>query len=398
MRKRLIFWSLFLAVLFTAALAFNNRFAKHDGGYHFEEPQLNIQRITIAQGDVLATTFNQTSLSRQDINAVLRELRKHTDIAKIHVGDFYEIHYTCQESADWKRISFYPRGTEFYRVTKCEDGISSEKKELPVVHQARSVKGTIQSSLWNAMRAEGIRPEMIMSFADIFMWQIDFLTNTHPGDEFRIIYEKSTVPKKDQIASSRILAARYISRGRTHTAIFFENSQGQRGYFDEQGNSMRRKFLKAPLQYRRISSHFGSRMHPVLRVMRQHAGTDYAAPIGTPVSAIADGVVTRASYDRNNGNIIILRHSNGYESYYLHLNGFARGIRTGTRVAQGQLIGFVGTTGLSTGPHLCFRIRRNGQFINFLTMRQPSLESLTGAERTRFLEQTKDIVEQLNNL
>ncbi|MCL2389351.1 MAG: M23 family metallopeptidase, partial [Elusimicrobia bacterium] len=350
------------------------------------------------EGDVLSTAIANAGISRSDATEILRELRRYKNLNRIQVGDFFEVRYTCAEHSDWMRLSYYTRGTTFVRVTKRDGVITGEQRELPVVQSTRAVRGTITSSLWNAMIAEGLNPNMVVSFADIFAWQVDFLTGTRPGDEFKIIYEQTLIPKQNRVASSRIIAARYTSRGRTHTAINYENLQGQRGFFDEQGNSMRRQFLRAPLQYRRISSHFGMRMHPILRVRRQHAGTDFAAPTGTPVSAIGDGVVTRASYDRNNGNIVIIRHPNGFESYYLHLSRFARGIRPGVRVRQGQLIGYVGATGLATGPHLCFRMRHNGRFINFLTMRQPSLESLSGADRTRFLEYSKPIVAKLNSL
>jgi murein DD-endopeptidase MepM/ murein hydrolase activator NlpD len=363
------------------------------------DPEIITERVTITSGDVLLNTFTRTKILKEDTHNILRELKKHFNISKIHEGEFYEVYYTDGQYSDWVKFCYYPRGMDFYTIVKSSGIITSEKKRLGVNTSRLSAKGVIESSLWNAMSAGGVQPDIILSFADIFAWQVDFLTDTRAGDEFSVIYEQSKVSKKGTVTSSQIIGARYIEQKKVNTAIYFENAKGQGGYFNEEGKSVRRAFLKAPLQFRRISSYFTTaRKHPVLKYVRPHLGIDYAAPQGTPVSAIGDGTVTRSEYAGQNGNLVIIRHSNGYQSSYGHLKGFARGIRRGVRVSQGQVIGYVGSTGLSTGPHLDFRMKHNGRFINFLTMKQPSLQSLSGTDLKDFLEYKQAIVEQLDSL
>ena len=249
------------------------------------------------------------------------------------------------------------------------------------------------------MSTSEIKPAIILAFADMFAWKIDFLTDCRHGDKYKIIYKITTLEKKDTVISSEIIAGQYITITSTNTAIQFVNSKGDDGYFDENGKSVKSAFLKAPLQFKRISSYFTKkRFHPILKYYRAHEGIDYAAPIGTPVSAVGDGIVKKSQYSGGYGNLVIIKHTNGYETYYGHLSKYGKGIKKGAKVKQGQVIGYVGSTGLSTGPHLDFRIKKNGTFFNYLTMKMPPTTTLTGKDKENFDLQKQDLIAKLNDL
>ncbi len=361
------------------------------------QPQydLDIEKVVIGQGDVLALTFSKTKLSRQDYSEILSELKKNVNINRCMPGDFYEIVYS-PENGQWTHFWYYPSGAEFCSIKKSSEGVVfSEKKSLSTATEIFRASGTIDSSLWESMSSAGTPADIILLFADIFAWQMDFLTDTRKGDAFKVIYEIEQITKKNTRLSSNILAAQYTSGSKVYNAFLYKKSNGESGYFDEEGKSVKSAFLKAPLQFRRISSHFTtSRKHPILKYARPHLGIDYAAPSGTPVSTIGDGVVTKSQYSGGFGNYVEVKHANGYVSSYGHLLKYGRGIKRGVRVKQGQVIGYVGSTGLSTGPHLDFRIKKDGKFFNYLTMKQPPVTTLKGEEKKEFLQYADKLLEE----
>lgn len=226
------------------------------------------------------------------------------------------------------------------------------------------VRGTIENNLFEAMYKAGEDAELAANLASIFEWEIDFFKDLRPGDRFVVLVEKKFI--KDKYAGyGKILAADFYNQGKLKRAVYYNDGGKNKGYYNEKGEGLERGFLRVPLNYSRISSRYStSRLHPVLGYHRPHYGVDYAAPTGTPVKATASGVVKIKSRTKGNGNYIALRHPNGYETFYLHLNGFNRAIRQGSHVEQGQIIGYVGSTGYSTGPHLDYRIRKNGKWLN----------------------------------
>ena len=226
------------------------------------------------------------------------------------------------------------------------------------------VRGTIENNLFEAMYKAGEDPELAANLASIFEWEIDFFKDLRPGDRFVVLVEKKFI--KDKYAGyGKILAADFYNQGKLKRAVYYNDGNKNKGYYNEKGEGLERGFLRVPLNYSRISSRYStSRLHPVLGYHRPHYGVDYAAPTGTPVKATASGIVKIKSRSKGNGNYIALRHPNGYETFYLHLNGFNRAIRQGSHVEQGQIIGYVGSTGYSTGPHLDYRIRKNGKWLN----------------------------------
>ena len=245
------------------------------------------------------------------------------------------------------------------------------------------VKGEIKTNLFDAVIKAGEDAELAAMLAGIFEWEIDFFKDLRQGDKFAVLVEKKFVNNK-YAGYGRIIAADFYNRGNLNRAVYFENGK-TRGYFDENGRSLERGFLRVPLNYARVTSRFtDSRLHPVLGEFRAHYGVDYAAPTGTPVMATASGTIETMSYTKSNGNYIALRHPNGYKTYYLHLNGFNKALRQGSPVNQGQIIGYVGSTGYSTGPHLDYRINKNGRWLNPLkfiaaskTLKEEELKKFT---------------------
>ena len=361
-----------------------------------------VETVVFQPGDVFGKTFEQTKLSKQESLKILAELKKYININKCKPNDFYEITYSTDTAIEetWTNFKYFPEGQYFYSIDKSTDNIiTSEKLELQTTSQTFEVSGTIESSLWESMSDSNIKPNIILAYADMFAWQIDFLTDCRQGDRYKLIYEVKTLEKKDTILSSEIIAGQYITATSTNTALRFVNSKGNDGYFDENGKSVKSAFLKAPLQFKRISSYFTKkRFHPILKYYRAHEGIDYAAPIGTPVSAVGDGTVIKSQYSGGYGNLIIVKHPNGYETYYGHLSKYGKGVKKGARVKQGQVIGYVGSTGLSTGPHLDFRIKKNGTFFNYLTMKMPPTYTLTGQDKEDFDLYKVELINKLNSL
>jgi murein DD-endopeptidase MepM/ murein hydrolase activator NlpD len=362
------------------------------------ESNIETEKVIIQKGDVFQLTLNKTKLSTESSNTIIRELQKLTNINLCIPGDFYEIFYN-KNTGDWTEFYYYPQGHFYYSIIQSSDKqIQAQKKELEVSKTEYKYEETIDSSLWAAMTYKNIPADVILYFADIFAWQIDFLTDTKQGDIFKIIYEVEHIEKKNKNLSSKILAAQYKTSSKTYNAFYFKTSEGNYGYFDQDGKSLKSTFLKAPLQFSRISSYFSaSRVHPILKYARPHLGIDYAAPQKTPVSSIGDGIVLKAQYSGGFGNLIVIKHNNGYETYYGHLSKYAKGIKKGSKVKQGQVIGYVGMTGLATGPHLDFRIKLNGKFFNFLTMKQPPTTTLKGEDKTNFNNYIQNLIIQISN-
>jgi murein DD-endopeptidase MepM/ murein hydrolase activator NlpD len=257
---------------------------------------------------------------------------------------------------------------------------------------------TITSSLWNAMKEAGADPALAVTLADIYAWVIDFY-GIAKGDSIRVIYEQPFV-EGQPLARFDVKGAIFTHAGKAYHAIPYPGAAGRVAYFDEQGNNLQKAFLKAPLRYSRVSSRFSNnRYHPVLKINRPHHGVDYAAPTGTPVYTIGDGVVTKKAFQQNGGgNYVTVKHNGVYSTTYMHLSKFATGIKAGSRVSQGDVIGYVGSTGLATGPHLDFRVYKNGTPINPLAMESPSKEPVAREEMTRYLQLKDSIVERLTRL
>ena len=303
------------------------------------------------------------------------------DVKTLRVGNGYEAYYTGQE--DTLRYLVYQRDKASSIVFDCTPpyGVWIYRKPVTVEHRYADV--TINSSLWNDMRAAGVSPLLIISLSDIYAWTIDFF-GLQKGDRFRVLYDEKMCDG-EVLAVDTVRYAVFSHGGEELPMIMFNQRDSGNIWWNEKGESMRKAFLKAPLQYSRVSSGFSyARRHPVTRKVQPHTGVDYAAPAGTPVHTIGDGVVTSVKYEGAGGNTVRIRHNSVYSTAYLHLSKYARGLKAGQRVRQGEVIGYVGSTGRSTGPHLDFRVWKNGTPINPLKMDSPPAEPLKEENRQEF--------------
>ncbi len=292
------------------------------------------------------------------------------DVRKIKAGNNYYL-FKEKDSLQTLRYFVYEKNRTDYVVFDLADSIQVWQGQKHLIRVHDTIQGEIQSSLWNAMIENKANPELANVLSEIFGWSIDFF-EIQKGDAYQVYYEKLVIDK-DTFGIGKVFAARFRHMGTDYNAYYFvQDSVGE--YFDDQGKSLRKTFLKAPLKYRRISSRFtNSRYHPILKIRRPHHGVDYAAASGTPVHSIGDGVVTRKGYQkRGGGNYLYVKHNGTYTTSYMHMRAYAKGIRVGKHVKQGELIGFVGQTGLATGPHLDFRVYKNGRAINPLKLKSPS--------------------------
>ncbi len=316
-----------------------------------------------------------------------------------------EIYYIVEKSSKFYPLNSLVRG-HIYRlyfkkdkVVKFEYEIDDSKKvvvnlssssysiyvsKIKYNIQNAFISAKIDSSLFESVEKIGERDSLALKLADIFAWDIDFIRDIREGDSFKAVVQKKFRKGKFK-GYGNIIAAEFINQGHKYTAFLYTTSKGRREYFSKDGVPLRKSFLKAPLKFTRISSRFSyHRFHPILKKVLPHLGVDYAAPRGTPIKSVADGVIIRASWGRAAGNYIKIRHPNGYVTIYNHMCRFARGIKKGVRVKQGEVIGYVGATGYATGPHLDFRVKHYGKFINPLKIKSIPLRPLSPAELARF--------------
>jgi murein DD-endopeptidase MepM/ murein hydrolase activator NlpD len=264
-------------------------------------------------------------------------------------------------------------------------GIAVARVERPISSEVVRLEGVVESSLFGAMDGAGGDPELAVRVAQVYQWDIDFLRDIRKGDTFVVVVDRQTV-EGEFFGWGTVFATRFVNDGRTLDAVVYPDDNGRLGYYDLEGQPLRKQFLRSPLKFSRVTSRFSmNRFHPVLRRSMPHYGVDYGAPVGTPVHVTADGTVTFAGRKGGGGNMLTVRHTNGYQTNYLHLSRYGKGVRRGTRVSQGQVIGYVGSTGLSTGPHLDYRVTLNGKWINPLRISSPAVEPLSDVRLQRFL-------------
>jgi len=339
---------------------------------HFEVQLLDRGRTF---GGVLASA----SLSSNEQQAVLSAFMEMASPRRLREGT--EITLRRQKSDGWLRaIDVALNRDETVRLHRNELGWHGLVVETPVYSDTIAAHGTIESVLWSAVMGDpalqGVerqdRIRLIDQMDRIFQWKIDFTRQIQRGDSYRVVLEREVRPD-GSMRSGRVLAAEIINQGKPVEAVFFDlHRDGRGGYYDGEGNSVRRSFLRRPVEFSRITSRVGARFHPILNRMRNHNGTDFAAPTGTPVYATADGVVTVRGWQGGYGNLVEIRHANGYVTRYAHLNGFRQGLATGNRVRQEEVIGYVGMTGLATGPHVHYELLLNGRVLDPLAVDIPS--------------------------
>ena len=338
---------------------------------------------TIRRGEFFSTLMTRLGASQSDIYALDAKSKGVFDMRQIKVGYHYHAYYAPGEP-DTLAYVVYEKDNTSYVVFSLRDSLSVQVFEKDITSVTDYVEVEINYSLWQDIVDSGAPALLAISLADIYAWSIDFF-GLQKGDSFRAVYEK-TMCDGEILDVERVLYAEFRHGGDVFRSYWFDNGSGNY-YWDEKGESMRKAFLRAPLSYTRISSGFTySRRHPITRRVRPHTGIDYAAPTGTEVMSIGDGVVVFKGFKTAEGNMVKIKHNSVYTSAYLHLSRYARGLNVGDRVRQGEVIGYVGSTGYSTGPHLDFRIWKNGTPINPLKMESPPAEPLAKGDMPAFRE------------
>ncbi len=336
----------------------------------------------IRRGVGLGASLAEKGLRAGEVESALSALSPLLDFRRLKPGERYTLRLGPE--GELRGLTYETGPLEEVVLRRGEEGWEAFAQPTPYETRVETISGSIESSLFESLERLGERDRLTMDFVDIFAWDIDFSHELQPGDAFRIVVEK--IYREGRFLTyGRILAAQYRDSDELHQAFYFPHPPEGGDYYTAEGNAVRKTFLKAPVSYSRISSGYSHRrLHPVLKKVRPHLGVDYAAPAGSPVWAAADGVVVEKGYDRGSGRKVVLRHPNGYWSYYLHLARYGKGVRVGSKVRQKQVIGYVGSSGLSTGPHLDYRLKHRGSWRNPLREKFPPGEPLPEGLAERF--------------
>lgn len=348
---------------------------------------INIDTLELVYGKVKKNQFLSDILlahnvSYNVIDKIARDWKDVFDVRRIRSGYPYSV-ITSRDSLRKPLYFVYEESSTSYVVFSLGDSVYGFKGEKPVDVMIRTASGVISSSLWETMVESGTDPNLANELSETFAWTIDFF-GLRKGDYYKVQYEELMV-EGQSIGLGKVRSAVINHMGNDYYSFYFEGGN-QADHFDDEGGSMRRTFLKAPLRFNRISSKFSySRYHPVLKIRRPHTGVDYAASEGTPVYTVGDGMVIEKGWDsKGGGNYVKVKHNGTYTTIYMHLSGFAKGLKTGQKLKQGDLIGYVGRTGLATGPHLDFRFYRNGKPVDPLKVESPPAEPVDTAYITEF--------------
>ncbi len=362
--------------------------------YGFALDTFHVEQGQITNGLILGKLLNERGMDYLAIDQLARNADSVFSVTKIRLGKPYMI--LSRDSTQGPDYFIYEPNSYEYILYHLRDGYEVERIKRPVEKRKKASAGQINSSLWQAMVENGMSFELAAKMENVLQWSVDFY-HLQEGDQFKLLYDEDYI-EGERVGVGDIKAAYYKTGDKEFYAFYHETAE-QEGYFDREGRPMKAPFLKAPLKYSRISSHYNPRrFHPILKRVRPHYGTDYAAPYGTPIYAVGDGVVTHAAYTRGNGNYVKIRHNETYQTQYLHMKGFAKGIGKGVHVKQGQVIGYVGSTGLATGPHVCFRFWKNGKQVNHLRLNFPAEEPLPEEELPAFFTQRDQYLAQLDEV
>ncbi|MFK7951169.1 MAG: peptidoglycan DD-metalloendopeptidase family protein [Saprospiraceae bacterium] len=341
--------------------------------YHVTESE-------IQKNEVMGSILQRHHVSYSQIDKLVQQSKDVFNLRKVRDGKKYTVLATDKDQpADY--LIYEPSAFE-YVVYDLKGETSAKVVKKPIEIKIKENSGVVNNSLWNAIVDNGMSFEVAMKMELALAWQVDF-HHIEKGDCFKLIFEEKYIDG-ETVGVGQIQAAYFKNRGKEYYAYYYED-ENYTGFFDEEGRPMKKAFLKSPVQYARISSAYNlRRFHPVLRRVKAHLGTDYAAPHGTPIQAVSSGTVIKASRSRGNGNYVKIKHDKTYETQYLHMSRFAKGIRPGTKVKQGEVIGYVGATGLATGPHVCFRFWKNGKQVNHRKENLPPPNPMKGESLEKF--------------
>jgi murein DD-endopeptidase MepM/ murein hydrolase activator NlpD len=363
--------------------------------YGINVDSMEIEEGIIKRNENLSEILTKYNVSAQTIYKISKLPRDSFDVRKLQSRKPYTIIHERDSMKTAKAFIYHPNKID-YVLLRFEDSVKVYNGKNKVDTLTQVATGVIETSLYNAIMDAGGSPMLVNELADVYAWEIDFF-GLQNGDAFKVIYERFEV-NGEEAGMGKIITSWFLHQGNPFYAVQYDQGEGIE-YFDEEGQSLRKTFLKAPLRFSRISSRFTySRLHPILKIRRPHTGVDYAAPRGTPVVAVGDGIVTMAAYKGGGGNTVKIRHNSNYTTAYLHLSGYGKGIRKGTKVKQGQVIGYVGSTGLSTGPHLDFRFWKNGKPVDPLKIDPPSANPINENHKETYNAIMRQMISKLDSI
>ena len=362
--------------------------------YGFALDTFHVTVDTIQNNQYLSEILLPHKVSYADIDQLARNVKDTFSVTKLRAFKEYTI-LSKDTSTNADYFIYEPDAYSYviYDLNK----LSAKVMKRKVTTKVREAAGVINSSLWMAMKDNGLNPALIDRMEGIFQWSIDFM-NIQPGDRFKVIFDEEYIDG-ELVGVGKIHGGYFKNIDNEYYGIYHENGKFK-GYYDENAAPMKSPFLKAPIklasQFRISSSYNLRRFHPILKRVRPHFGTDYAAAIGTPIVAVADGLVTHATYTKGNGRYVKIKHDNTYQTQYLHMSKYGKGIKSGVHVKQGQTIGYVGKSGLATGPHVCFRFWKNGKQVNHRRLKLPNPEPMPEVQKPFFYPTRDKVVEQLS--
>ena len=355
--------------------------------------QTNWQTVKVKHGDSLAAIFKREGIAAADLHQIMRLGKISRPLKQLRPNQIFRFSRDPAERLQAMKYEINP--LESLLVTRQPDQqFSARILQGHLENRFAYASGEISSSLFEAGKLAGMPDAQIMDLVAIFGWDIDFVQDIRRGDRFALLYEEQFLQGK-KLGNGPIVAAEFTTQGHTYRAVRYTDATGHSDYYSPNGHSMRKAFLRTPVDFRRISSRFGRRYHPLLHKNRMHKGVDYAAKLGTPIKAAGDGKIIFRGRKGGYGRVIILQHGGHYSTLYAHMNGFKSGLRVGSRVKQGQIIGFVGSSGRSTGPHLHYEFRVNGTHRNPLTVRLPDAAPINKNYRQDFMLKANGLLSQL---
>ena len=349
---------------------------------------------TIALGDNLYQVLVNHGVKIQEVGGLIAAWRSLPELQKLRPGEILELIFV-RDSQRLEKVRYQNMQGQVLATTRTEQGWTTSRYAKPVVVTSALARGAIKDSLYQSAVDENIDFELALALADIFAWDIDFFVDLRAGDQYAFLYGQRFREGK-LVGNGHIVAAHFHNGSRRHRAYYYQAPGKRADYYDDQGNSLRKVFLKSPLRYSRISSGFSKRrLHPILKIYRPHPGVDYAAPTGTPVAAVGDGRVISKRWKNGYGRFIAIRHNSRYITSYGHLYRYASKIKVGSNVKQGQVIGYVGASGLATGPHLDYRMKKDGRFVNPLKNRLPAARPVPPNYLSDFKKRVASLEEEL---
>ena len=354
-----------------------------------------LKEVIVANGDTLSTVFANVGLPSQTVHDVLSSSKEARQLSRLKIGQ--RLIFQLTEQGELASLLSPINKLEHIQLEKTADSYVFKKEKITPEVSTAYAHGEIESSLFLAAKRAGLDHNLTMDLANVFGYDIDFAMDIRKGDSFEVIYEEKLVDG-ERVGTGNILAARFTNRGKSFTAVRYTNKQGNTSYYTADGTSMRKAFIRTPVDFARISSRFSNgRKHPILNKIRAHKGVDYAAPHGTPIKSAGDGKVVLAGRKGGYGNTVVIQHGNRYRTLYAHMQGFAKGVRSGSSVKQGQIIGYIGTTGLSTGPHLHYEFQVDGVHVDPLGLKLPMADPIAKNEKQRFLQLSQPLMARLDD-